>query len=226
MVNRKITAIKVQKHNPNRVNIYLDGEFSFGLARIVAAWLHVGQDLDEGKIAALRSQDEKEVAYQRALNLISVRFRTKDELKKHLREIGVSEEIISGTLERLDRSGLVNDLRFAQAWVENRSEFRPRSQRALAYELRRKGVSADVIERTLEETLPDSELAYQAASKQSRRLRDLEWPEFRRKLGDFLARRGFSYDTVAPVVGRVWAERRPTDTAEDNSSEHDREVLS
>jgi regulatory protein len=225
MGNRKITAIKVQKRNPNRVNIYLDGEFSFGLARIIAAWLNIGQELDEEKIATLREEDQQEVAYQQALNLIGFRLRTKSEVEAYLRENGSSEELIATIIERLSHSGLVDDRRFAQAWIENRSEFRPRSRRALAYELRRKGVSADVIEQSLEESSPDEELAYQAALKQSRRFRELEWPEFRRKLVDFLARRGFSYSTIAPVVDRVWAEQRSNQTPGDNSYDHDQEVI-
>ncbi len=45
MEERRITSLKVQKKNPNRVSIYLDEEFAFGVSRIVAAWLHVGQDI-------------------------------------------------------------------------------------------------------------------------------------------------------------------------------------
>ena len=51
---RKITAIEVQKRTPNRVNIYLDGEFAFGLSRIVAVWLRTGQELSEEKIEQLQ----------------------------------------------------------------------------------------------------------------------------------------------------------------------------
>jgi regulatory protein len=102
--------------------------------------------------------------------------------------------------------------------LENRSEFRPRSRRALAFELRQKGLSDEVIEQALVEAAPaDEDLAYQAALKQARRWKDLEWPEFRRKLNGFLARRGFSYDIAAPVVGRVWAELRPARPTGDHS---------
>ena len=50
---KKITALTAQKRNPNRVNIYIDGEYAFSLARIVAAWLRVGQELDEEKLKKL-----------------------------------------------------------------------------------------------------------------------------------------------------------------------------
>ena len=60
----------MQKHNHQRVNVSLDGEFAFGLARIVAAWLQEGQVISDEKIAQLREEDAREVAYQQALNLI------------------------------------------------------------------------------------------------------------------------------------------------------------
>jgi regulatory protein len=208
MGNRKITALSVQKRNPNRVNVYLDGGFAFGLARIVAAWLQVGQELDENRIASLQEEDAREVAYQRALKFLSYRMRSSQEVQRNLQEHGVSEEDIAAVLERLQRGGLVNDSRFAQAWIENRSEYRPRSRRALSYELRQKGIPEEVIEEIFDRAGgEDEELAYQAACKQARKLKDLEWPEFRRKLGGFLARRGFTYEVIAPVVDRVWAEQ-------------------
>ena len=56
---RKITAIKRQKRDPNRVNIYLDDDFAFGLSRIIAGWLDVGHELDDEKIISLlNSLDE------------------------------------------------------------------------------------------------------------------------------------------------------------------------
>ena len=57
---KKITALQVQKRNPNRVNIHLDGEFAFGVARIVAAWLRIGQELSEEKIGQLQAEDGRE----------------------------------------------------------------------------------------------------------------------------------------------------------------------
>ena len=85
-MERVITAIKVQKRNPTRVNIELDGEYAFGTSRLVAAWLQVGDRLTEEKIAALIDQDTSEVAYQRALNLLNHRPRTEKEIRQKLAE--------------------------------------------------------------------------------------------------------------------------------------------
>jgi regulatory protein len=207
----KITAIEPQQRNPQRVNVYLDGEFAFGLARIVVAWLKVGQELSDEKVASLKAEDEGEVTYQKALHFISYRPRSSAEVRQNLTKRGVSESLAEETVNRLLSAGLVNDEAFARAWVENRNTFRPRSQSALRMELRRKGLNDETIQSVLDEQVDEEALAFEAARKYARRLAGLEWPEFRRKLGGFLARRGFSYTTLAPVVSEVWKETQTAD---------------
>jgi regulatory protein len=202
---RKITDIEVQKRSPNRVNIYLDGEFGFGLARIVAAWLRVGQELSEEKIERLQLEDTRERAFQQAMLFLSYRARSESEIRQNLRKHEIPEAVIEQTLERLKQDGLANDQQFARTWVENRSAFRPRSRRMMAMELRQKGLAEEAVSSAIQ-NVDDEALAYQAAQKRVSRLKGLEWSEFRKKLNDFLARRGFSYSVIAPVVTRIWNE--------------------
>ena len=202
---RKITAIEAQKRAPNRVNIHLDGEFAFGLSRIVSAWLRVGQELDEEKIKRLQDEDAQERAFQQAMLFLSYRARSESEIRQNLRKHEIPGEVVEHTLERLRQDGLANDGQFARTWVENRSTFRPRSRRLLALELRQKGLKEEAVASAVE-AVDDNALAYEAALKRAPRFKDLEWIEFRKKLSGFLARRGFSYPVIAPVVTRVWNE--------------------
>ena len=203
---KKITAIEAQKNNPKRVNIYLDGEFAFGLNRFTAAWLTVGQVLDEDKINRLQSEDAEEKATRQAMLLLGIRARSEMEVRRNLEKHEIPEALIERTIERLRKERLLDDGQFAQAWVANRSEFRPRSRRALGVELRRKGLTeADIRSATGE--LDEKALAYAAAQKRLRRLDDMEWHDFRKKLSDFLARRGFEYEVISLTVKRLWAER-------------------
>jgi regulatory protein len=212
---RIVTALKVQKRNPRRVNVYLDGEFAFGLEGSAAAWLKIGQELAEEKIAQLLSEDEAENAYQQALRFLSYRPRTEMEVRKKLEQRGVIEPMILEVLARLRRSRLVDDEQFARDWAENRSAFRPRSRRALAIEMRQHGLDQEAIDQAVAE-LDDDLLAYQAAQKHSRKLNGLEWQDFRQKMTGFLARRGFRYDVIAPVVKRIWNEDHTEELEEDN----------
>jgi regulatory protein len=201
----KVTGLKVQARNKARVNVHLDGKFAFGLAAIVAARLRVGQELDEAAIASLRESDGHEQAYERALRFLGPRPRSEAEVRRRLSEKGVEVTVVDAILQRLRRAGLVNDREFAAYWVENRLNFRPRSQRALRVELRQKGVSNEVLQDVLAGT-DDAQAAYDLASRRAARLRGMERQEFRRKLGGFLARRGFDYETIEPVLERVWHE--------------------
>ncbi len=211
----KITAIEPQKRDSNRVNVHLDGEYAFSLTRMVAAWLKVGQELSEDKVASLQAQDTSERAYQQALIFLSYRSRSESEIRQNLRKHEFSDGVIEQTLVRLRENRLADDNQFARAWVENRNTFRPRSRRALQMELRQKGLSDDAAQSALA-GLDEEALAYEAGLKKVRRLEALEWNEFRKKLSEFLARRGFPYSVIAPVVSRIWNETHTEQHSFDN----------
>ncbi len=221
-MDRKITALKVQKRNPDRVNVYLDGEFAFGVSRIVSAWLKVGQELNDQKIQSLQREDAEEVAFQNALKVLSFRPRSIFEVQKKLKDYGFDETVINSVLERLKQNGLLEDQSFAQTWIENRTVFHPRSRKLMALELRQKGVPDEVVQNALAAGVVDDEtMAYQSAIQYVRRLRGLEWPEFRKKLSAYLLRRGFSFETVSPVVRQVWDETQQSASEKSKSNGED-----
>lgn len=206
----KITALPAQARNPNRVNVYLDGDFAFGLDRLVAAWLKVGMELSAEKIADLQAQDTVEGAYQKALHFISYRPRSEMEIRKRLVEKDIDEPVIEAVLERLKQAQWIDDKQFARTWVENRSAFRPRSHRMLRYELKQKGVEEEHIHQALLEAEEEPKLAYEAGKSYARRLAGLDREVFRKRLGGYLSRRGFTYGTIAPVIRQIWDENHST----------------
>ncbi len=206
-MEREITAIKAQKNNRQRVNIYLDGKYAFGLSRFVAGWLETGRKLSEAKIKELQQQDAYEVAFQKALQFINHRPRSVEETRRRLLDKGFSDEVVEITLKKLLDKNYLNDLDFSRQWIENRNEFRPRSDRLLAYELRRKGVADKEITQALEKFSGDeNELAYRAGIKKARKCRHEMKLDFQKKVGGFLSRRGFHYGIVKPTVERLWIE--------------------
>ena len=206
-MGKKITAIQPQKRNPNRVNIHLDGEFAFGLARITAAWLSVGQDLDQSKIDRLLAEDAREEAYQRALRFLSYRPRSEKEVVDNLKKNEIPEAVIDETLARLRDHGLVDDAGFARIWLENRSEFRPRGSYALRTELRQKGIGDRYIEAALG-GIDETSLAFKAGRAKAAKLQSGDQQEFKRKLYGFLSRRGFNFEIISEVVNEIWLERQ------------------
>jgi regulatory protein len=208
-----ITSIRQQKRNPQRVNIYLDGNYAFPLSKIVAAWLKVGQKLNQEELLNLQSSEQIEAAFQRAVNFISYRPRSQSEIEGYLKKHNVGETLIPEVVERLKRSNLLNDADFARQWVENRSAFRPRGAYSLRVELRQKGLSDELIEQSIT-GLDEESLARAAAQKKARQLQNLEWPEFRNKLSAHLSRRGFSYETVAQICQELWNQIKQSNRQE------------
>jgi regulatory protein len=201
----KITALKFQKKDPDRVSVYLDGHFAFGLPAIVAARLLLGQFLSDPDIEALQEQGQAESAYNRALNYLSYRPRSRWEVVTYLQGKGLPAEQVEGIVDRLEAAGLLDDEAFAQFWVENRGQFRPRGLRGLRYELQRKGISDAVIDRAVA-SVDASAGAYQAAASKARQLDHLDRATFRRKLIEYLARRGFDYEIAQETAERCWVE--------------------
>ena len=195
----KITALRFQKRNKERVNVYVDERFAFGLAAIEAVRLRVGQTLSDDDIARLKIRDQVERAYERALNFLSYRPRSEAEVRRNLRKKEIEDEVVEVVVERLTRAGLLDDMEFARYWVENRLQFKPRGAYALRYELRRKGVSDAIIADALAD-LDEEAAARQVAETGARRLARLEPRDFCRKLGAYMARRGFSYAVIKPLV--------------------------
>jgi regulatory protein len=203
-----ITRLAFQKHTADRVNVYLDGEYAFALPALEAARLRVGEYLDDDAIAQLQAQDERQKAYDRALRFLSFRPRSQAEVRRNLLAAGLEAELVEATLARLAAQVYLNDAEFARFWVENRQQFRPKGNQALRGELRQRGVAAETVEAALV-GLDPAVSAYEAAHPRALRLAALALADpaaFRRKLGDFLLRRGFVYEVVKETVARLLLE--------------------
>jgi len=201
----KITALEVQKKNPDRVSIYLDGRFAFGVPAIVAARLARGQFLSDAEIEALQEKGDVETAYNKALEYLANRPRSRAEVETFLRKRGVAEPQIEAVAEQLEGAGLLDDAAFAQFWVENRERFRPRGLRALRYELRSKGVADEAIEQALV-SVDVADSAYRSASKKAHQLRHEDRKTFYQKIVGYLARQGFEYEVAREAAERHWTE--------------------
>lgn len=201
-----VTRLEPQKKNPQRLNVYLDGEFAFGISRAAAPWLEEGHQLSQQKIEDLQKQDLSEGAYQRALNFLSYRIRSEKEIRDNLHKHQIPEDIISAVLDRLRNASLVDDREFALRWVENRVQFKPRGKRALSSELFQKGISNEIIDEVLK-GIDEERLAFELARSKSRKFLDLDDKDFKTKMTGLLSRRGFPFPITNHVVETIWLEK-------------------
>jgi regulatory protein len=204
-VTGTITALKPQKKNRERVNVYLDGRYTFSLTAIEAATLRRGQFLSDQEIEDLLERDSFQKAYNRALRFLSYRPRSEGEMRRYLQGKRVSPAIEAEVVERLTLAGLLDDQAFASYWVENRESFKPRGRHALRYELRQKGLGEEIIALALED-IDEEDSAYRALINRAGRIAPLDRGAFRKKLGSFLRRRGFSYEAINAALERAWQE--------------------
>lgn len=198
-----ITDIRPQQRDETRVNIFIDGEFAFGLHIDLQLehYLKKGDVLDDEKIALLLRQDETKKAIASALNLIAYRSRAAGELATKLREKGFSPEAVDAAVARMGELGYLDDRDFADRWVESRQSSRPRSARMLKQELRHKGVDREIIESAIEDAGIDEYAdALELARKRTTTLADLDPAVRERRLTGYLARRGYGFDIIRRVL--------------------------
>ncbi|MDK2981326.1 MAG: regulatory protein [Chloroflexota bacterium] len=207
-MDKTITALEPQKKNPERINVYLDDQFAFGISRFVGAWLKQGEKLDDARIQELVAADQREQALQRALHFIAYRPRSEKEVVDKLAAADIEETIIADVLQELKEKNYLDDKRFAQDWIESRSSSKPRSYRFYSYELKRKGISEEKIDQALEAAPPEEDLAYQLGRKYMQRYAALTPDEFKKKMQGVLARRAFSYDVIRQTINKLNLERK------------------
>ncbi len=202
-----ITALEPQKNNPERINVYIDHEFAFGISRFVGAWLKKGELIEESKIQMLLESDLYEKALQKALHFIAYQPRTEKEIREKLAKNEFEESVIEKVLAELNEKGYLNDVRFAHDWVETRSASKPRSRSFYSYELKRKGLSETAIGEALETAPEDSELAFALGCKYLNRFANLDDAQFQKKMQGVLARRAFSYEIIRQTITQLIQKR-------------------
>lgn len=205
-----VTRVAFQARDQSRVNVFVDGRFAFAISAVEAVHrgLKPGRVLTEADLAELRQVEELERARAAALALLAIRPRSRRELIDRLARKGLPGAVIERVVGELVARGYLDDAAFARYWVENRQTHRPRGQQALTAELRAKGVDAAAIDEAVAPAAADE--AATALALARRRARTLNEPDprrFRQRLGAFLQRKGYRYDTVRSVVSIVEAER-------------------
>ena len=154
--------------------------------------------------------DDFQLALDAALRFIACRPRSEHEIRRRLgRKAALPAATIEAVLTRLRAAHLVDDAAFARYWVDQRQTFRPRGPRLLRAELRQRGVSGGLAASASEAASTTAEHdAYRAGRRKAAQLwaQQLDERAFRTRLGQFLARRGFDWDTIQPTVSRLWRE--------------------
>lgn len=204
----RVTAIE---HQPRKRRYEVQIDFVLGLTLspevFATTGLRTGQEITLEQVAALEEQQARHFAMSSAMRLLAYRPRSEKEMRTALQRKGVKQALMAETMARLKETRLMDDGDFARSYVDQRQRTSPRSRRVLLAELRSKGVTPQTADEPLAE-IDEGDAAYRAGSKRARTLATVPYADFQRKLGDFLLRRGFGFDTSGEVVKRLWSELR------------------
>jgi regulatory protein len=205
----RVTALRPTKRDPDRIAVDLDGSFAFALPATLVAdeRVEVGDTLDADRVSSLLAADQASRATEAALVFLSYRPRSEKEVRDRLRRGGFEQDAIEHAIARLHEWRYLDDADFARRWVENRTAHRPRGRRLLQQELRHKGIDVEIARDAIDDADLDETGAAEALAR--RRLPAYAGDEpaaIRRRLGAYLARRGYGYDIIRVALDRALGE--------------------
>ena len=195
----KITAIKAQVKNPERVSIYVDEKYSFSLtqSQLLEHKIYSGLALSEESLAKLKYASDYGKMLERTLNYIMIRPRSTREVRDYLWRKKAEPELADAVLHWMQNRDYLNDANFAKSWVRNRQLTKPVSKRRLIAELRQKGVASEYIEQAfVQEEFDEKEALHEIIAKKRKQARYQD----ETKLMQYLARQGFSYDSIKSAL--------------------------
>lgn len=195
-----VTNVEMTK---THAKIDLDGRF---FARLQMKYfkkmpIEINEAIDEDDYIDHIAQLQLKDAYETALTSLDFSARTAVELRRRLKQKGFVEPAVDAVVQRLKSNGLINDEQYAERMVEIGQQ-KQLGLYALKRKMRSKGLDEDLVDSALEEIDPEDQLqaAKEAASKLSRRYASEDDRTARRKLGQALARRGFSWDIIESAL--------------------------
>ncbi|PIT88894.1 MAG: hypothetical protein COU27_03370 [Candidatus Levybacteria bacterium CG10_big_fil_rev_8_21_14_0_10_36_7] len=144
--------------------------------------------------------DSFEKAFNKSLRFLSFRPRSEKEISDYLLKKNFSQTIIPDVLSKLRDLKFVDDLDFAKRWVEVRQKEKNKSRFVIKMELSQKGIDEEIVEKVIEKSQDDFQIAKEVYERKKDRLNHLSKEEFEKKIIPFLQRKGFSWDIIKRLI--------------------------
>ena len=203
----KITKIEIQKNNKDRVNIYLDGEYSLAINAylIYKENLKVKDDVDISKLQEIAEKESYIRCKESAIKIIERSYKTEKEIRDNLKQKGYEEKQINNSIDFLKEYNFINDNTYAKAFIKDKLS--SKGSQKIKYDLMKKGIAKDIIEENLikVDKNEEKEVALNVGRKKYESIRRKESDNYKLsgKLYRFLISRGYAYDIVKDVVKEI-----------------------
>lgn len=202
-----ITKIEVQKRNKNRVNVFLNEEFAFSCSAELIYYhnLKKNQKINTDLFEEIIREDNYLKAKNSALRVIEKSYKTEREMFEKLVGLGYDEKTSARVMKFLKEYSFVDDNKYADMFIKGKSLLWGKSK--IKYMLLKKGVSEEIVENGLNEIAHDMEVtsATKLAQKRYNIIIKSESNIYKiyRKLGDYLASRGYEYIIINNVLNKL-----------------------
>ncbi|PSR04226.1 MAG: recombinase RecX [Bacteroidetes bacterium SW_8_64_56] len=204
-----ITRLESQVHNDDRVSVYLDGEFAFGIHEdlVVKHSLQVGATLTPEGVRELERDEQYVDAKQAALDYLAYKPRTEEEVRRKLRQEDVPSPVIEDVIARLYELEYLDDEAYAHDYAHNRFSSKKYGPVRIRRELTERGVDRRLADAAVDELFAEVDVtaaAWTHAEKRWPRLAGEDDPRRRRqKMYRYLRRRGFTSNTIRPILDEL-----------------------
>lgn len=195
----KVTAIKQQVKRTGRYSIFIDDKYSFSLSAdaLLDSHIVIGLELSQNQIGDYKRLSDDDKMYANVLNYLAIRPRSEWEIATYLKRKQASPTLAESILSKLSVKQLIDDRKFAEAFVRDHRLLKPTSRRKLTLELRQKHVKDSVIQAVVGNESDDEQTALKEIiirkRRQTRYQDDL-------KLMQYLARQGFNYSDIKSAL--------------------------
>lgn len=199
-----ITSIEEQKKK-GRYNIFLDGEYAFGLYKetIYHFGLRTKDELDEKRIEELKSYDEINFGKKVAYRFLNFKPRSEKEVRSKLKSHKLSDTSIDTIIDSLKEFKFINDEQYAKMFIESKINLKPEGRRSLKMKLSQKGIEKETSEKTVEENYSEEtefQKAYDLFIKYNKKVKAKTPLEKKQKCYRHLLSKGFSFDLINRVL--------------------------
>lgn len=204
----EITAIDIQKHNPNKVSVFVDGKYSFSITVATARneGLCVGKEISEEMIQRIKGTDEPNMAFIRVIMYLDRGLKTEKECRKKLHDKGFSEEAIEFAIKKAKDLDYINDERYVERYIEVFGVEHGRGEYRLKRDLFMKGIDKDVAEKKIEELYSKDdkyENAYKFGKKKYEMVKNDPPHKAKQKVYQHLSSKGFSSEIIIQVIEKL-----------------------
>lgn len=207
----QVTQLSPQK-KAKRFNLYLDGKYAFSVGEftILENDLKVGKKLGKEQIELIISKEKSSGYLDMVLRYLSVRPRSQKEIQDYLQKKVANKEgikfneaknnpIMENIIDKLKKYNYVNDKDFAQWFLKSRLKSKHHSIRLIKYQLQSKGIAKTTLDKLQLPKISEKQNAIVAVEKRVKRWQNLPAIEFKKKFFQFLAYRGFDFETISEV---------------------------